>query len=75
MIIAFTCYYTKGGITQSVGIMELGSETIAHYCLFFYGQCSGNGFIPQFYIQTVSDIGLFYLVYKWMVSEMDSHLW
>lgn len=41
----------------------------------FYGQCSGNGFIPQFYIQTVSDIGLFYLVYKWVVSEMDSHLW
>lgn len=37
MIIAFTCYYTKGGITQSVRIMELGSETIAHYCLFFMG--------------------------------------
>lgn len=41
----------------------------------FYGQCSGNGFIPQFYIQTGSDISLFYLVYKWMVLEMYSHSW
>lgn len=35
MIIAFTCDYAKGGITQSVGTMELERETIIHYCLFF----------------------------------------
>lgn len=35
MIIAFTAYYTKAGTAQSVGIMEVGSETIAHYWLFF----------------------------------------
>lgn len=74
MIIAFTCDYTKGGIAQSVGTMELERETIIHDCLFFYGQCSGNVFIPQFYKQTVNDIRIFCGVYTWKISGLSRNV-
>lgn len=80
MIIAFTCDYTKG-IAQSVGIMELEGETIAHYCRFLcymqwkciYATFYKQSIISEYFIQFTQISGLSTNVLTVMVKSDMKH--